>query len=414
MSFFRCFIATLLLSSLLLNNSANAQVNVISVFEKDRPEYKAEGAKIRAFRLKPTLSLVEKFDDNIYSTNSGETSDSITVISPDIRLESDWSRHALDFHANGDFGIYNDKTSENFDDYSAGVNLRLDAFRETFITAGLDFQKKHEDRGSPDNNSSSVEPTEYNELTGKVGFYRGLRKLSMKVDGEVTTLNFDNGLTAANAVINNDNRDRNQYKSSVRLGYEFMPDYQAFVKGTYNARSYDNTATLDRNSDGLEFTVGTSVNLGGKSKGEVFVGYMQQKYDAATLEDIDGISFGANILWNATKLTSVRTSIDRSIEETSTTTSSGYIATVYSVALEHELMRNVLIGSKIGFATNDYVSLTAIERNDDILMAAAQATYLINRNVGFNVKYTHQDRDSNIANQDYTKNIISIGLTAGF
>lgn len=390
--------------------SASAQQ---AIFSKERPDFDASGITAGGFKVKPTLDLEERYDDNIYSDNSNEIEDFITTISPAIELESNWNRHQLNAYANGEFVKYKDENSEDQDNYGVGADARFDILRETFITAGITYDELSEERGSPSAAANSVEPTEYSQTTGTIGFYRGLRKVSLSLDATATQLDYDDGSTSAGANIDNDDRDRDQYRTNARIGYEFLPDYEAFISGSLDKREYDDTS-VNRDSDGYEITVGTAVNISGKARGEVFVGYMEQDYDSNTLNDIDGAAFGASLLWNPTQITSLNFGVIRSIEETAIANSSGYIATNYSADLEHELLRNVLLGTNISFSNNDYESTTANPREDNILSAGAEVRYLINRNTSAKIDYEYQDRDSNAANQDYTKNIVMIGLGVGF
>src|SRR5690606_27089067 len=124
------------------------------------------------------------------------------------------------------------------------------------------------------------------------------------------------GKTRSGTIINNNGRDRKIYDGSVRLSYEFVPNYQIFINNNYNIRRYDHIISTNRNSEGFELTVGTSIDISGKSKGEVFVGYLKQEYESSDLENIQSPTFGANILWNVTQLTSLIVGVTRSVEET--------------------------------------------------------------------------------------------------
>ncbi|MDA0967545.1 MAG: outer membrane beta-barrel protein [Proteobacteria bacterium] len=404
-------LGTLISSFMITAINANAQEKS---FENTLPSYRAEGVTVGSFNLRPELTVEEQFNDNIFSTENNEEEDFITVIKPGLSLKSDWSRHSLNTYANANIGLYNDNDSENYEDFAIGLNGRLDVLRETFITAGVDYKDRHENRGSPDNNINSIHPTEYDEFTSNIGIYRGVRKVSVRLNGEFKNLDFDDGVTSSGANIDNDNRDRDQYRTSIRVGYEFMQDYEAFIRAVYDSRFYDDTTTLNRNSDGYEISVGSSVNITGTIRGDIYLGYMQQEYDDASLNKIGGIDYGAELFWNATPLTQVQAGIERVVEETSLANLSGYISTAYNVSVEHELRRNILLGANAAFITNDYESSSINEREDDFFVAVTEAKYLMNRNLDLKLNYTYQNRHSNIVNQDYTKNIITFGANVAF
>lgn len=405
-------ISSLIVSAAILSAaSAGAQE---AILDKARPDYDAKGINLGGFNLKPKLDLEETYDDNIYSSDNSEVEDFITTISPSVALQSDWSRHSVGLEAGADFIRYQDESSEDVENYNIGANARFDIVRDTYLFTGLSYQELTEQRGSPDTAANAAEPTNYSDLTGNIGFYRGLRKVSLRVDSEAKKLNYDDGSTIAGAKIENDDRDRDQYNTTVNLGYEFIPDYQAFLRGTYDARRYDDTSALDRDSDGYEIVAGTSVNISGKARGELFVGYLNREYDATTLNDIDDVAYGASLLWNPTQITSVNIGINRTVEETTVANSSGYINTNYSAGLQHELRRNILLGAGLSFSTNEYESTAANAREDEIFTANTEVRYLINSNASAKLGYQYQDRDSNLANQDYAKNTLTLGLGVGF
>src|SRR5690606_20796397 len=158
--------------------------------------------------------------------------------------------------------------------------------------------------------------------------------------------------------------------------------------------------STNRNSEGFELTVGTSIDISGKSKGEVFVGYLKQEYESSDLENIQSPTFGANILWNVTQLTSLIVGVTRSVEETVISGSSGYLGTGYEVIIEHELLRSFIARAGFSFNTNDYQGGTNVVRKDDIGLVKIETKYLINRNLSLRLGYQYERRDSNLVNQD--------------
>ncbi len=395
----------------LASGAANAQENV---FEKARPDYKPDGIKVGSFNFLPAIELKETLDGNIYSTGNGQIEDFITTASPTLALNSNWNNHELDLYAGSDVVAYADETSESFEDYNIGTKGRLDILRGMYVSGGLDYSLNHQDRGSPDNVANSTEPTVFDLYNAKAGFYRGISKTSFALDSDYKKYDFHDGSTAVGTQVENDDRDRDEYKNTAKLGYEFIPNYMAFVSSSYNTRYYDHDPVLSRDSDGYDLTVGTDINISGKAKGEIFVGYMEQDYSDNSLKDIDGAAFGASLLWNPTQITSLDLGVVRSIEETSLAGLSGYVSTTYSAKIEHELLRNILLGTNVAFSNNDYEGTIAPQRKDDVFTAGAEVRYLLNKNASAKLAYEYTTRDTNAASQDYFKNAVMVGLGVGF
>lgn len=384
-----------------------------AIFQRPRPEYANDGVSVGSFKIKPSVDLSESFDSNIYATSNSEQEDFITKVRPLLSVQSDWSRHALGFNASGDLGYYADNNDENYSDYSAGVSGRLDFLRETFLLGTASSSRLHEERGSPNANATANEPTEYTHNNAGVSVIRSLRKVSLKLDGDFNQYNFENDETDAGTILDNSGRDRNEYKVTARVGYEIIPEYEAFLRTALNERDYDNEVSAggaNRDSKGYEVVAGTALNLGGKTKGEIFAGYLQQNYDSAALEDIGGVQYGADVLWSVTGLTSVKLGVAREVQETVQTGSSGYISTLYSARVEHEILYNLLAGIKASYNVNDYESTTGTDRSDDIVGAGAELKYLLNRHASVVTSYNYTNRDSNLQGQDYNQSVVMIGV----
>lgn len=388
--------------------------NLVSVFDRAHPDYDPIGIRTSSFVIHPSLEIEERFDDNIYATESNTEEDFITVIKPVIDISSKWSKHEVNLILEGEFGFYLDNEDENYEDYKAEFNTRFDILRDTYIKSTFLYARRHEERGFPESASNAVEPIEYGDFLASLGFVHSPGKFSFEINTDFRNLDFDDGMSAIPSVIDQDIRDRNEYGGYVNFGYEFIPNYKAFVEIGGSIREYDQAASSVKDSEGYYILGGTEINISGKAKGRVYAGYMSRDYDSSTYENIDGIKAGGELLWNITQLTSLIAEASRSIEETFLTTYSGYTLTEADLTLEHELKRNILLAASVGWDNYDYKGTPTPERNDDLIYAGVEAKYLINRNFSAGVGYEYENRNSNIVGDDYDKNVFLISAKAAF
>lgn len=384
-------------------------VRGLTVVERPRPELDPTGMPLGGFRMFPNLGVVEEYDDNIFATDSNEVDDFTTKVQPEATIASQWSRHALNLRASGDFGFYADNTDENYEDYFAGADGRFDYNPRGYFSAGYDYRKSHEARGSPDN-VNGIEPTEYDTNRARGGWFQKFNRLSFKAEEIWKRINFDDVLTSAGASINNDDRDRDELESSVRLGYEIVPEYEAFTRFAYFNRDYDNALDdngFNRDSDGYEIVGGTALDFGGKLFGDVYVGYREQDFDDLALQKINGVTFGGEMNWNAGNLTTFTATVRRTIEETTQAAASGYFMTTAGIAVNHELRRNIMGGLGFSYTNQDY---EGISRDDDLVNFSMNLDYQMNRLATTRLSYELTNRNSNIVGQDYTKNVVMVRL----
>ncbi len=134
------------------------------------------------------------------------------------------------------------------------------------------------------------------------------------------------------------------------------------------------------------------MSITSKVDGEVYIGYLAQNFDDPRLSTADGLSFGADLLWNVDGLTSVRGSVARSVEETIVTEASSFLQTSVSLGVEHELLRNVLLGASINYANQNYQDFGRV---DNIYGVNLTGKYLLNRYLATSVNIGYTKKTSN-------------------
>jgi hypothetical protein len=382
-----------------------------TVEDRERPDYDPVGIRLGGFFLYPTLAATELYRDNVFYEDTNEESDFETVISPALRLNSNWNNHALNFFADADVGRFLDNSEADYEDWSIGADGRLDIQRDMNVTGGATYQRLHEDRSSPDD-TAALEPTIYRRYGPEAAFNKRFNRLSVQLGGGYTWLDYDDVTTANGTTINNDDRDRREAVGFTRFGYDISPDYQTFVRLSANDRTYDDSlddSGVSRDSQGWEAVAGLAFDFGGITFGNVFVGYLQQDYDRQGFDTVDGPSFGGDLTWNATQLTTVTAQIARTVEETTLSGASGGLATEGRLRVDHELLRNVILSADAGYSNVDYES---ISREDDVIDAGVGGKYLLNRNFYLQGRLSHARRDSNVNTEDYDANTVMLRLVA--
>lgn len=379
-----------------------------TVTDRARPDYDPRGIRTGGFLLFPEMGVSQRYNDNIFADESDTRDDFITVVSPGALLRSDWNRHALQFTAGLDAGFYATNSREDYLHYDIGTQGRIDVLRDTNVRGGVNYARNTVARSSPDD-VRGLEPTEYTSLTPTLGFFQRWNRVSLDMEGGANVLDY-RSVPTPTGIISNDGQDRTEYDLTTRLGYEIVPEYEAFLRLRLRRVRYDqatDSAGFNRDSEGYEVVAGTRIDLTGVLFGDVFAGYRSQDYEDPRLKTARGVSFGGALTWNVTPLTTIRGSITRVVEETIQLGASGYFATVYAASVDHELLRNLLVGATLAFENNDF---QGIARDDDIYRAGVYGRYLMTRNLYLSAHYDHDRRDSNVAGADFTRNVFMLRL----
>jgi hypothetical protein len=415
------------------------------VLSRPRPEFDARGVRLGSFMLFPTLTAGLGYEDNVFEVNnaSGPQEDFLFTLAPELRLNSDWGRHALNFYAGSKSYFYQDFSDEDRTDWQVGGDARLDIFGGTSLALNGIYEEVTEPRGT-DPQLLTFDQTEYSHwgvgasLNHASGRFRGTLGVSYdEFDYDDVTNAVANAVPAVFTAFcptglaagqfrtcNNDDRDVAVLESSLKLGYSVSPGYAVFVRGKLNERDFNSAnpsfggqevddAGFNRDSSGWGADLGLDFEVSRLLHGEAYVGYSEQDYDSVALNDTDAFTFGVDLQWYATMLTTVTLNASRDIRDAVDASSmaggaSGFISDKFGVRVDHELMRNVVLFGKVGFGQDEYQQSL---REDDIFHGGLGAIFLVNNNLHLTASYDFIDRDSNVALFDYSNNAFTLSLT---
>jgi hypothetical protein len=436
--------------------------NSADVFSRPRPDFDARGVRLGSFLLFPTLTAGVGYHDNVFNVPdfAAPSEDFLFILNPTLRLNSDWSRHALNFRAESQSYFYQDFSDEDRTDWKVAMDGRFDIGGGTNIKVDANYGENTEAR-STDTALLGFDLTEYSTWGAGASINHVGHRLRASLGVNYDEYDYDDvgsrfltgapgfrssfcptggtgplPLLAAGSqiVCNNDDRDMTQLEVVAKLGYAVSPGYALFIRGRYDERDFNSTnpwlfpgqtpsevsdANRNHDSDGWGIEGGVDFEVTRLLSGEAFIGYAERSYDnhpfvpALTFPDTDAFTFGVDLHWYASMMTTVTFNAKRTIEDnheiaTIGGVSSGYISDRYGVRVDHELMRNFVLFGKVGFGQDEFQVST---RDDDVLTAGIGAIVMINNNLHLTASYDFVDRDSNIGAFDYTNNAFMLTLT---
>jgi hypothetical protein len=377
----------------------------VPVTQRDRPDYDPLGIRAGSFLIFPSLTVSESYETNVFATPDDEVDDFITQIQPSIELVSNFSRHALGLSVGADTAFYASESDENYQDFFLNGDGQLDITRQSVLTGDIQAGRFHVGRDDPEDIGTD-EKVEYWRYGGGAAFTQAFNRLNFRLTGRARRDDYQdtNGLS-------NDDRDVNEYDLLFRTGFLVSPRFNAFIEGRYNIedRTDEDPTEPSRDSDGWEARVGTEVDITALLFGEAFVGYRKQYFDDDAFDSEDGVSFGVDLTWNPTTLTTLGLSGGADFEPTVQAGASSDFETRIALSVDHELLRNVLIGATAAYERDDF---TGIDRLDESYIIGGRTTYLINRYLSLEGGYTFEDRTSDDPTEEFTDHLFTIGVTA--
>ena len=390
------------------------------VIEED--PFAPTGIRAGAFMFYPALELTGGYDTNPAHVPGGKGS-WLAIVAPELRVRSDWERHALTADIKGSYLAYSEKFGFNANGSPTGITDVLD--RPT-LDARVNGRLEVNSRGRFDLEGGVVIGT---DAPGSPNIQAGLARLPITVTVATAagyTQRFNRfELTVKGAVArsvwqastftdgeteSNDDRNFDQFGGGLRASYDLKPGIKPFVEVGVDTRVHD--LQYDRNgeqrdSNGVFAKVGTTFELSRKLIGEVAVGYLTREYKDPGLNGIGGLTFDASLVYLMTPLTTVTATAKSGVNEVIIPGVSGDLTRDINLQIDHVFRRWLMGTAKLGYGNDDYVGL---ERVDQRFYASAALIYRLTRELQLKGELRRDWLHSSVPGVDYVANQVLLGV----
>ena len=391
----------------------------ISVRNRPRPGYETLGIHAGSFFILPKVTATATYDDNIYAkaVNPKDT-DLIGALIGEISAGSNWARNSVNLYAKLERDQYKDHPFESRTSYVVGGNGELDVQSDYAITAGGRYTHSVELRTASGAPANVRTPVQFGLTTVNFAEAKAFNRLRLTGTYEMDAYNYSDTVDFAGTPVLQSYRNRVVHLGALRADYAVSPDTFVFVQASGNLRDYehrppDPLATLDRNSDGYEVSVGADFELAALLRGQVRAGYLKHQFANPALAGVSGLGARADIEWFPTDLTTVAFYGGREVRDTGLLFSPASISTYAGAQVDHELLRNLILTAKYDYSHDDFRGIFRVDQRHS---ASAGAVYLLNRRLGINLLYTLLKQTSTGANAgaEYTVNRVSASLVVQY
>jgi hypothetical protein len=401
--------------------------------EPDDP-YAPLGLRAGAFDLFPAVELIGGYDTNPGRVAGGAGA-AVYIVAPELRAQSDWSRHELKVDLRGSYTDYSpDETPTLSRPYFNGkVDGRIDATRDTHIDLDTRLLISTDNPGSPNLQAGIAKLPVFATFGGSGGVTHQFDRFELGVKGDVERTEYEDSTLTDGTIASNADRNYNQYTGALRGGYELMPGVKPFVEVSTDSRVHDLATDFEgfqRDSTGLTGKVGSTFELTGRLTGEIAVGYERRNYVDPRFDTLDALIGNASLIWTATALTTVKLSASSVVGESTIPGVSGIIYRNIGLQIDHALRRWLIATAKFGFGVDTYkggtdtstgaaaicdcvISTpgdTSPDRQDLRYEIGFGLTYKLSREVQIKGEVRRDWLHSNVAGNDYASNIFLLGL----
>lgn len=373
--------------------------------------YAPLGIRAGAFTLFPAIELIGGYDSNPEAAQNGDGA-ALYAVAPELRVQSNWSRHELKADLRGSYTGYSPDTTPTLSrPYVDGkVDGRIDITRDTHLELGSRVLVSTDNPGSPNVQAGLEKLPVFTTFGGSAGIRQGFNRLEVTAKGDIERTVYQDSTLTDGSTASNDDRNYNQYGGTLRGSYEMTPGIKPFVQFGIDKRKHDlavDTSGYQRDSKGLTGKIGTTFELTRQLTGEIAVGYTRRDYDDPRLEDLKGVVGDASLIWTADALNTVRLTAASTVGESTQTGVSGVLYRDVGLQWDHSFRRWLIGTVKFGLGLDDYVGDS---RQDQRYSAAVGLTYKLNRWLQFKGEFRQDWLNSNVPGNDYTASTVLFGV----
>lgn len=376
------------------------------------------GTRIGNFLIFAEAELGGIFTDNLLGTPIGST-DYAFEFAPEVRLESDWARHAFEAEFTADRSWFNTFSVEDDKIYAAFLRGRLDVGARTNLELELGKAQTQDGRNATNITNTAGFRTTVQEEQISATATHNFNRLTVEVEGSISTFDYEDltgvQLAIVDAVVGReipqeDVRDYRENELTMRGIYEFNPDLGLYIEGERAEDVYEQPVTfsgLTRDSSGFAILAGTTFAFSDAFYGDISVGWGEQNSIADDTAPIEGVLFNADIVWMPSPMTLVEFIASSSIDTANTVDSLGAVSRSYRLSLQHAFWRYLVVGGYLSYETADYVDNPLV---DDRMREGLTFEYFFNPNMSVYTRYEHTDFMSTNRFSEYTENEVRIGM----
>jgi hypothetical protein len=369
-----------------------------------RPGYEPRKLLLGSAVITPDISLLTRYDDNVFASPNDRRSDVVFDLRSDVALHraaQGSTVNAAAYAATRRYVHYDRENVTTFGVRASGSN-RLGA--RGAVSARTSFDRLFERRSDPE---AIVDPSRRPSLLDRIEAAIDVRSEGARFDlsANVTVV----GLNYRR--VQDDDRDLAIYQTSLRAGWRLREGMSLYVQpyaNRRNARLERDRGGVDRDATTTGVLAGVSLGLADRLVGDVGVGAFHADPDDGELRSFDGLAFSGRLSWQPRVRTSVRLQGFRGDVATIRAGAIGRVDTRASLIVEQEAHHDVIVKATIGLRNVHYRG--TIDRDQRYLTVGAGARYLLNRTVALTLDGDWTKRGADFAPERFRRWQTSVGL----
>jgi hypothetical protein len=361
--------------------------------------------------FEPSVTMGSYYSSNVFSSPTDKRGDLVLQAHPSLRAYTLTERNSLAVQADVKTDTYRNNPGLDQVDAIVKARGRFDIWHDAAILTDVRAAHLNEAVGSLTSPAGAVQPTPYNFATGDVTYWRRFNRFAASVGMRVDTYDYGSTRAQNGSIINQDGRDGQIYVGHGRLDYVISPKIGVFTAIEGNRRDLRGTPTQSLSSEGYRALGGVNLEFTRLIRGEIGVGYADQRFESASIARAAGLAYRAMLTWSPTRMVDVKFRAESVVTQAVDTAVAGIRADSVQLGFDYELRRNVVISAAAIYEKDRFFGQP---RDDRVLASIAEVRYLLNRVWSLSLRHQYTTRDSNVSSFTYDKHEVGINATAQF
>jgi hypothetical protein len=361
----------------------------VTILSRLRPLYDDANVRVGDFVLSPTLDEGVGFNSNVVGTPSGPSSAYLET-SPALTASSDWSRDRLGAAVSLNSYNYFNTPKQNVTDVSGSIGGGYTIGRED-LTLAYSHQSLYES-GTTIGAVPSLEPVHYQVDDARSDYTFDLGRLSLTPNLDVSQYSFDNAMILG-VPTDQQYRDRVIAVGGVTARYDLGGQEGALLvaQGVDSHYLEPQPGQPSNNSKSALLLAGLEFHAAGVWRYRLLAGIEVRDFQSALYGTRVAPDIEASVIYTPTGLTTLTSTLSRTIESPESEGTGGYNYTAASLVVDHEYLRNVLLEGRASLQAAQFLQGGGTQTAYSL---GAGVTWLLNRHMRLSANYDFTQQQS--------------------
>jgi hypothetical protein len=393
----------------------------VTVLSRLRPGYEQSGVQLGSFTVRPELDQSIFDNSNVNGVSGSNAGSWGSETAGDITTDSDWSRNSLNASVGFDHEQFFQLPSQSYTNWNVGIGGGYTIGDSQLVAsyAHSSYNQLGTTIGYERSESPALDTTD----TGELGYTFNFGRFAVTPTLDVSAYRFGS-VTAGGFQFSQNYLDRNVIAGGVVTRYALTGGTGLLfvVRGTGSDYINPQAGQPTNNSTSAMVLAGIDYQAEALWRYSLLVGVQRTDFAASQYGSYTAPIISAQVVYTPTGVLTLTGAASRSIQDTNTTASNGYVLSQANLIIDYELLRNVLLEGRAGFQYASYIQGGA--QSDETV--GGGVTWLINQyvHVSLNDDFTNQTspgstigtlNNEGVVNLSgaYTQNILLLTLHLG-